>query len=67
MPHSQLQTAMTPCIALAKTHKRAKTGSCQGHGEGCHGDRSEVKDAWIDVQRRQSLIKGINEDDLNPS
>lgn len=39
------------------THKRAQAGSCQCHGEGCHSDWVEIKDAWVDVQWRECLFR----------
>lgn len=43
--------------AMVITHKWAQAGSCQCHGEGCHGNRAEIEDAWIDVQRRECLLR----------
>ena len=37
------------------THNRANAGSCKGEGKTGHGDRPEVQDLWIHIQRRQSL------------
>lgn len=45
---------------IAITHKRAQAGSCQGHGEGSHSHWAEIKDAWVDVQRRERLIRREN-------
>lgn len=44
------------CLCLSVvTNQRTEAGPCQRHGEGCHGNRAEVKDSGIDVQWRQSL------------
>lgn len=47
-------------IAIVITHKRAQAGSSQCHGEGSHSHWAEIKDAWVDVQRRERLIRREN-------
>lgn len=42
------------CMSVV-THQRTEAGPGQRHGEGRHGNRAEVEDSGIDVQRRESL------------
>lgn len=42
------------CLSVV-THQRTEACPCQRHGEGRHGNRAEVEDPGIDVQRRESL------------
>lgn len=40
-----------------RTHQRTEAGPRQRHGEGRHGNWAEVEYFGIDVQRRESLAR----------